>query len=92
MANEEIKKTVRDQEQRSSIRISYLLDLPTSFIHNQLVKALPRKAVSRRTVEQWLGHFRECRIDTSDESVREDSIEIRFWNCCGNLAVGLLKN
>jgi transposase len=67
MAIEEIIRSVTDQEQRSFIEISYLLNLPASFIHKQLKKALPRRTVSRRTVERWLGYFREGRADTSDE-------------------------
>jgi hypothetical protein len=68
MEKEQVFRSVSDQEQRSFIKICYLLDKDGPFIHLQLKKALPGRALAKRTVEKWLADFRGGRTATFDEN------------------------
>jgi hypothetical protein len=58
--------SVSDYEQRSFIKICILLDKTPTFIHDQLSKALPNRALSLRMVQTWVKDIKEGRVNVED--------------------------
>jgi hypothetical protein len=72
---ENLKSSVNDYEQRVFIKISVLMELSASYIHDKLEKALGRSALPLRTVQYWAKEFREGRM----EAEKEDRFDCSFW-------------
>src|SRR5271154_4708132 len=63
----DLAKCVTLQEQRSFLKINYLLGVPKYQVEMQLKKAVGNNAMKRNAINKWYKKFKSGRTKTEDE-------------------------
>ena len=63
-------KSVTLQEQRSFLKIHYLLGTPKYQVESMLKNSVGNNAMKRRTIDEWYNMFESGRTKTEDEADR----------------------